>query len=136
MTSFKSDTGPYLQYTHLRLTSLTRKNRELLPLPPPEQIAAEILAEQPAAREIAFLLGTYPDVVRTRAERGRHVCIPPRARHLERVGDGRSSGQDGRGARTDVALFVCLGRAWGWDAIETDVRWGGVGFVLVPCCFS
>ena len=90
MTSFKSDTGPYLQYTHLRLTSLTRKNRELLSLPPPEQIAAEILAEQPAAREIAFLLGTYLDVVRTRAERGRNVCIPPLARHLERVGDGRS----------------------------------------------
>jgi len=65
MTSFEGDTGPYLQYAHVRLTSLTRKNPELLPLPPPEQIATETLAEQPAAREIAFLLGTYPDVVRT-----------------------------------------------------------------------
>ncbi|KAI0246849.1 hypothetical protein BJV78DRAFT_1286027 [Lactifluus subvellereus] len=65
MTSFEGDTGPYLQYAHVRLTSLARKNPELLPLPPPEQIAAETLAEQPAAREIAFLLGTYPDVVRT-----------------------------------------------------------------------
>jgi arginyl-tRNA synthetase len=61
MTSFEGDTGPYLQYAHVRLTSLTRKNSELLPLPPPEQIAAE----KPAARGIAFLLGTYPDVVRT-----------------------------------------------------------------------
>ena len=67
MTSFggDTDTGPYLQYAHIRLASLTRKNPELLPLPPPDQIAAETLAEQPAAREIVFLLGTYPDVVRT-----------------------------------------------------------------------
>ena len=65
MTSFEGDTGPYLQYAHVRLTSLTRKNPELLPLPPPDQISAETLAEQPAAREIVFLLGTYPDVVRT-----------------------------------------------------------------------
>jgi len=36
-----------------------------LPLPLPEQIAAETLTEQPAAREMAFLLGTHPDVVRT-----------------------------------------------------------------------
>ncbi|KAH9968508.1 hypothetical protein BGW80DRAFT_1461893 [Lactifluus volemus] len=65
MTSFEGDTGPYLQYAHVRLTSLTRKNPELLPLPPPDQIATETLTEQPAAREIAFLLGMYPDVVRT-----------------------------------------------------------------------
>jgi arginyl-tRNA synthetase len=65
MTSFEGDTGPYLQYAHVRLTSLTRKNPELLPLPPPADIATETLAEHPAAREIAFLLGTYPDVVRT-----------------------------------------------------------------------
>jgi arginyl-tRNA synthetase len=65
MTSFEGDTGPYLQYAHARLTSLTRKNPELLPLPPPDQIAAETLTEHPAAREIVFLLGTYPDAVRT-----------------------------------------------------------------------
>jgi len=65
MTSFEGDTVPYLQYAHVRLTSLTRKSPELLPLPRPEKIAAETLAEQPAAREIVFLLGTYPDVVRT-----------------------------------------------------------------------
>ena len=65
MTSFEGDTGPYLQYAHVRLTLLMRKKPELLPLPPPEQIAAETFAEQPTAREIAFLLGTYLDVVRT-----------------------------------------------------------------------
>ncbi|KAH9952624.1 hypothetical protein BC827DRAFT_1274374 [Russula dissimulans] len=65
MTSFESDTGTYIQYAHVRLSSLTRKNPELLPLPALEEIAAETLAEQPAAREIAFLLVTYLDVVRT-----------------------------------------------------------------------
>jgi len=48
---------------------VTRKNPELLPLPPPEQIAAETPAEEPAAREIAFLLGTYPGVVQTALRR-------------------------------------------------------------------
>ena len=65
MTSFEGDTGPYLQYAHIRLTSLTRDYPELLPLPPPDQIAAETRAEQAAARRVVFLLGAYPDVVRT-----------------------------------------------------------------------
>jgi arginyl-tRNA synthetase len=42
-----------------------QRNLKLLLLPAPEQVAAETLVEQPVAREIAFLLGTYPDVVRT-----------------------------------------------------------------------
>jgi len=65
MASFEGDTGPYLQYAHVWLTSLTRKNPEFLSLPALEQIAAETLAEQPAAPEIVFLVGTYPDVVGT-----------------------------------------------------------------------
>jgi arginyl-tRNA synthetase len=65
MTSFEGDTGPDLQYVHVRLCSLTRKNPEPLPLPAPERITASTLADQAATREIAFLLGTYPDVVRT-----------------------------------------------------------------------
>jgi arginyl-tRNA synthetase len=121
MTSFEGDTGPYLQYAHVRLSSLTRKNPELLPLPAPEEIVAETLAEQPAAREIAFLLGTYPDVVRTHEPSG-VVTFAFRLAHAissawEMVGGGH--GRDGRraGAGTDVALFVCAGRAWGCDAV-------------------
>ena len=64
MLSFEGDTGPYLQYAHVRLASMERKNPELLPLPEPSEIKTELLVE-PAAREIAFLLGTYPDVVKT-----------------------------------------------------------------------
>ena len=64
MLSFEGDTGPYLQYAHVRLSSIERKNPELLPLPAPSQLATELLVE-PQAREIAFLLGSYPDVVKT-----------------------------------------------------------------------
>ena len=43
---------------------IERKNTELLPQPAPSQLKAELLVELPA-REIAFLLSSYPDVVKT-----------------------------------------------------------------------
>ncbi|KAJ7650572.1 hypothetical protein FB45DRAFT_888154 [Roridomyces roridus] len=64
MKSFEGDTGPYLQYAHVRLSSISRKNPHLIPLPPPEQIDTTSLAASSHAREIVFLLGTYPDVVK------------------------------------------------------------------------
>lgn len=60
--SFEGDTGPYLQYAHVRISSITRKNPELLPLPPPSEIKTELLME-PQCRDIIYLLGTYPHVV-------------------------------------------------------------------------
>lgn len=64
MKSFEGDTGPYLQYAHVRLASIGRKNPHLLPLPAPQDLDTARLAQYAHAREIAFLLGTYPDVVR------------------------------------------------------------------------
>ena len=64
MLSFEGDTGPYLQYAHVRVSSIERKNPELLPLPAPSSINTALLTES-SARDIAFLLGSYPDVVRT-----------------------------------------------------------------------
>ncbi|KAF8634620.1 hypothetical protein AX15_000825 [Amanita polypyramis BW_CC] len=65
MKSFEGDTGPYLQYAHVRLASIGRKNPHLLPLPPPSDIDVTTLTESAQAREIVFLLGSYPDVVKT-----------------------------------------------------------------------
>ncbi|KAF8645341.1 hypothetical protein AX16_007845 [Volvariella volvacea WC 439] len=68
MKSFEGDTGPYLQYAHVRLASIARKNPDLFPLPsPPSEhiITHPHLSSSAHAREIAFLLGSYPDVVRT-----------------------------------------------------------------------
>jgi arginyl-tRNA synthetase len=62
--SFEGDTGPYLQYAHVRLASIERKNPELLPLPPRSEIDVSLLSE-PQARDLVFLLGSYPDVVAT-----------------------------------------------------------------------
>ncbi|PBK72242.1 arginyl-tRNA synthetase [Armillaria solidipes] len=64
MKSFEGDTGPYLQYAHVRLASIGRKNPHLLPLPPPSQIDIETLTQSQHARDIALLLGSYPDVVK------------------------------------------------------------------------
>ncbi|XP_006459939.1 hypothetical protein AGABI2DRAFT_202425 [Agaricus bisporus var. bisporus H97] len=65
MLSFEGDTGPYLQYAHVRLASIGRKNPELLPLPPRNEIQTDFLSQYGQAREIVMLLGSYPDVVLT-----------------------------------------------------------------------
>ncbi|TFK85987.1 arginyl-tRNA synthetase [Polyporus arcularius HHB13444] len=52
------------RYAHVRLSSIERKNPELLPLPAPSQLNLDTLVE-PQAREIVLLLGSYPDVVKT-----------------------------------------------------------------------
>jgi arginyl-tRNA synthetase len=44
---------------------MERKNPELIPLPPPSQIDTSSLASSQHARDIAILLGSYPDVVKT-----------------------------------------------------------------------
>jgi len=68
MLSFEGDTGPYLQYAHVRLASITRKNPNLLPLPPAAEIQTDLLTE-PKGREIVYLLASYPDVVRVAMEK-------------------------------------------------------------------
>ena len=64
MTSFEGDTGPYLQYAHVRLCSIERNVPHLLPLPPPSDINVSLLTES-HARDIVYLLGSYPDIVKT-----------------------------------------------------------------------
>lgn len=65
MLSFEGDTGPYLQYAHVRLASISRKNPNLLPLPAPAAIDIAALVASAHARDIVFLLASYPDVVKT-----------------------------------------------------------------------
>lgn len=60
--------GPYLQYAHVRLSSIERKNAPDLVLPPPaERSSATIntaLLTEPSAHAIVYLLAQYPDVVK------------------------------------------------------------------------
>lgn len=60
--------GPYLQYAHVRLSSVERKNAPGVVLPEPSLRSTAIntdLLVEPHAREIVALLATYPDVVKT-----------------------------------------------------------------------
>ena len=60
MTSFEGDTGPYLQYAHARLCSITRKaglNDEDL------KTADLSLLQEPHAVNLVRLLAMWPDVV-------------------------------------------------------------------------
>ncbi|GAA99174.1 uncharacterized protein L969DRAFT_93636 [Mixia osmundae IAM 14324] len=67
MTSFEGDTGPYLQYAHVRLSSVERKAAPETLLPPYDERASKIntdLLEDPKSHDIVMMLASYPDVVR------------------------------------------------------------------------
>jgi arginyl-tRNA synthetase len=60
MTSFEGDTGPYLQYAHARLCSMTRK----ADIPRSELETADLsLLTEKHATNLIRVLAQYPDVV-------------------------------------------------------------------------
>ena len=60
MTSFEGDTGPYLQYAHARLCSITRKAE----LTPEEVAKADLsLLTESHATDLIRVISQYPDVV-------------------------------------------------------------------------
>lgn len=69
MFSFEGDTGPYLQYNHVRLCSMERTNAEDGLVLPKEDLDMESMQTDhlvtPEALEIVGLLAQWPDVVRT-----------------------------------------------------------------------
>ena len=69
MLSFEGDTGPYLQYAHVRLASLDRKNPHLLPIPSPAELKLDL------APELDFH-GTMLEVGRNFHKVGRVACAP------------------------------------------------------------
>ncbi|PGH12123.1 arginine-tRNA ligase [Polytolypa hystricis UAMH7299] len=59
MTSFEGDTGPYLQYAHARVCSITRKAE----IDPSELASADLsLLSEPHAINLVRLLAQWPDV--------------------------------------------------------------------------
>lgn len=64
MTSFEGDTGVYLQYAHVRLASMERKNPNVV-LPEDTSLVQTDLLVEERAHDIIYLLALYPDVVRT-----------------------------------------------------------------------
>jgi len=62
MTSFEGDTGPYLQYSHARLSSIIRKASDTVPKSEFEKADLGLLTE-PHAINIVRWLVQYPDLV-------------------------------------------------------------------------
>lgn len=60
MTSFEGDTGPYLQYAHARLCSISRKAN----ISPEDLESADLsLLKEPHAVNLVRALSSWPDVV-------------------------------------------------------------------------
>ncbi|KAI9850812.1 MAG: hypothetical protein M1824_003091 [Vezdaea acicularis] len=60
MTSFEGDTGPYLQYAHARLCSITRKAG----IPREELFTADLsLLKEPYAVDLVRVLAQWPDII-------------------------------------------------------------------------
>ncbi|TVY44017.1 Arginine--tRNA ligase, cytoplasmic [Lachnellula occidentalis] len=60
MTSFEGDTGPYLQYAHARLCSITRRAQ----LSPEDIATADLsLLTEPHAHNLIRVISQYPDVL-------------------------------------------------------------------------
>ncbi|KAJ9478444.1 Arginine--tRNA ligase, cytoplasmic [Pseudozyma hubeiensis] len=69
MLSFEGDTGPYLQYNHVRLCSVERKAKDSdgLELPTADLDLASInldLITEPKARDLIMLIAQWPDTVK------------------------------------------------------------------------
>ncbi len=69
MLSFEGDTGPYLQYNHVRLCSVERKAKESdnLELPTSDLDLSTInldLITEPKARDLIMLIAQWPETVK------------------------------------------------------------------------
>lgn len=60
MLSFEGDTGPYLQYAHTRLCSISRRAA----LSPDDIASADLtLLTEPSAQELIRMLAQFPDTI-------------------------------------------------------------------------
>ena len=63
-TNFEGDFGPFIQYTHVRLCSVQRKNPNVVVPTSVDEINMDIL-DEPKINEILYHLATFPQAVRT-----------------------------------------------------------------------
>ncbi|KAJ6532922.1 arginyl-tRNA synthetase [Mycena vulgaris] len=104
MTSFEGDTGAYLQYAHARLCSVERKVTAEISLCQDSTTINTALLVEPKAREIAYLLACYPEIVRMAFK----VCEPSTiVSYCFNMGNLIVRGQDRRLAGARLLLFAC-----------------------------
>ena len=63
-TSFEGDFGPFIQYSHVRLCSVQRKNPKIPLVASVDEIDLSLL-DEPKVNEIIYHLALYPTAVRT-----------------------------------------------------------------------
>lgn len=63
-TSFEGDFGPFIQYSHVRLCSVERRNPNIVVPDSVEGIDVSVLSE-PKIHDILYHLAQYPDVIKT-----------------------------------------------------------------------
>ncbi|KAG6841007.1 hypothetical protein C0991_002637, partial [Blastosporella zonata] len=112
MTSFEGDTGAYLQYAHVRLCSVPRKAAPALILRDHPTLIDTSLLTEPKARELAFLLASYPDIVKTAAKNYEPSTIVSFCFRLSHVVSSAWEtliviGQEEEVAQARLLLFTC-----------------------------
>lgn len=109
-TSFEGDFGPFIQYSHVRLCSVQRKNPNVVVPSAVEEVDLSILNE-PKIHDILFHLALYPQTVRNAFNQSEpsglvHWCF--RLSHL--VGSAwetiKVSGAPEEAAKARLFLFV------------------------------
>lgn len=108
-----SDTGPYLQYAHVRISSIQRKvaDETVLPEDPTKEVDTSLLTE-PKVRELVYLLSQYPDVVKTALKTHEPNNIVSYAFQLTHVVSSlleilKVKGQEQKLAQARLYLFMC-----------------------------
>ncbi|KAJ7122668.1 arginyl-tRNA synthetase [Mycena crocata] len=107
-TSFEGDTGAYLQYTHSRLCSVERKVALEISLSKDSADVDTDLLVEPKARDMAYVLGCYPEVARMAFEVSEPSTIVSHCFKLSHVISSASETLiDERIAGARLLLFVC-----------------------------
>ncbi|CDZ97815.1 arginyl-trna synthetase [Phaffia rhodozyma] len=114
MTAFEGDTGVYIQYAHVRLASLERKNPNVV-LPSDLSLINTDLLTEDKAHDIIYLLSLYPDTVKLAyklSEPSTIVTYIFRLAHAisaawDSVRVQSSTGVDPEVAKARLYLFLC-----------------------------
>lgn len=109
-TSFEGDFGPFIQYSHVRLCSVERKNPNVPVADSVDEIDVSVL-EDPKIHEVLYHLAAYPEIIKSALKFSEPSTIVNwcfKLSHL--VGSAwetiKVSGAEDREARARLFLFV------------------------------
>jgi arginyl-tRNA synthetase len=111
-TSFEGDFGPFIQYSHVRLCSVERKNPNVPVAASVDEIDIAVL-DEPKIHDVIYHIALYPEIVRNALKASEPSTIVNwcfKLSHL--IGSAWESikvtGAEDREARARLFLFVCI----------------------------